>query len=207
LTFFTSNNRDQYAYKHFSFILYFKDFTLARCSLPQLLAHLKSRLSVHPLHIPSFADLIFNKYAREAILTGPVVKYLDGAPVNLVDVFGTFLSSRLLIPEDVERINDRWYKLSEQEKMVDNGNAPLPIYTVVRHVIKDAEQKEEEDVNNDRPEAGESGRVKTNDEEETNNRIQDSDKRAETRKEDDEFQWFEFTPYEIGCEDIGGKLS
>ncbi|CAG8522820.1 5512_t:CDS:2 [Paraglomus occultum] len=208
-TFFIASYYVYVLYKVFSLkylLFFFQDFTLARCSLPNLLTHLKSRLNVHPLHIPSFADVIFHKCAREIILAGLIIKHIDGSPMNLVDVFGTFLSSRLLIPEDVERVNERWYKLSEQKKMVEDGSAPLPIYTVVRHEIKE----ETEEGNKDRPEGGENEKekVKLNYEEEkkvTNtevNRKGDSD----DDNTEDEFQWFEFTPYEIGCEDIGAWI-
>ncbi|CAG8528968.1 7843_t:CDS:2 [Paraglomus brasilianum] len=143
--------------------------------------------------------------AREIILAGLIIKYIDGSPMNLVDVFGTFLSSRLLIPEDVEGVNERWYKLSGQKEMIDDGSAPLPIYTVVRHEIKE----ETEEGNKDRPEGGgEKEKAKMSYEEEKEETNTEVNKKGDSDDEnkEDEFQWFEFTPYEIGCEDIGAWI-
>lgn len=102
------------------------------------------------------------------------------APFGLVDAYGLLLSSRLLIPRDELSVDDRDLKLSNQRCYLSNGANPLPIYSAVRHEIPLEEQRTEEE------------KLKG----------ETSDAAKEKAKQKAWFQWFEFTPYELFCEDF-----
>ena len=119
-----------------------------------------------------------NKY----LLQGSVER-LKGDPqadFGVVNAYGLLLSSRLMIPPDELSVDSRDLKLSNQKCYVHNGSNPLPIYTAVRHEIPLEEPKTE----------GQNAKGKMTDESKEN-----AKRRAW-------FQWFEFTPYELFCEDF-----
>lgn len=102
------------------------------------------------------------------------------ANFGLVDAYGLLLSSRLMIPRDELSVDDRDLKLSSQRFYLSSGANPLPIYAAVRHEIPLEEQK-----------TGDVG-VKG----------ETSDAAKEKAKQKSWFQWFEFTPYELFCEEF-----
>ena len=102
------------------------------------------------------------------------------ANFGIVDAYGLLLSSRLMIPRDELSVNDRDLKLSNQRSYLSSGANPLPIYAAVRHEIPLEEQKAEDE--------REKGEI--------------TDESKEKAKQKAWFQWFEFTPYELFCEDF-----
>ena len=85
-----------------------------------------------------------------------------------------------MIPRDELSVDDRDLKLSNQRFYLSNGENPLPIYAAVRHEIPLEEQKTEDE------------KVKG----------ETTDAAKERAKQEAWFQWFEFTPYELFCEDF-----
>lgn len=85
-----------------------------------------------------------------------------------------------MIPRDELSVDDRDLKLSNQRLYISSGANPLPIYAAVRHEIPLEEHKTE-----DRKAKG----VLT-------------DAAIEKAKQEAWFQWFEFTPYELFCEEF-----
>lgn len=102
------------------------------------------------------------------------------ANFGLVDVYGLLLSSRLMVPRDELSVDDRDLKLSNQRFYLSRGDNPLPIYAAVRHEIPLEEQ-----ITKDNKVNGET-----------------TDAAKEKAKQEAWFQWFEFTPYELFCEEL-----
>ena len=106
------------------------------------------------------------------------------AEFGLVDVYGLLLASRLLVPRYELGVDDRDLKLSNQRAYLANGENPLPIYAAVRHEIPIEELKSDDKNAKGRTTAA----VK------------------EKAKREAWFQWFEFTPYELWCEDFNAGI-
>ncbi|ORZ23784.1 acyl transferase/acyl hydrolase/lysophospholipase [Lobosporangium transversale] len=157
--------------------------TLGQRSFTKTLEHFKQSLNIPIDHYPSFIHtLLSNPGAAQLILEGIVQKYSNGRNLTLVDAFGTVLASRLLIHRERDGDNGEWvdpldFKLSQQSRWTNYGDQPLPIYTVVSHVLPSS-----------MPERLGEGDIIVDD---------DIDKDTETHY----YQWFEVTPYEFGSEE------
>ena len=160
--------------------------TLGGRSHDRVIRHLKHRIGTHIAYPPSFLDLLTRAPTNKFILSGTVEK-LKGEPkanFGLVDVYGLLLSTRLLIPKDELSVNDSDLKMSEQRQYLEQGANPLPIYAAVRHEIPLEEQQTER--------------------EKTEGKASETAK--ERAKQEAWFQWFEFTPYEIWCEEFDAGI-
>lgn len=152
-------------------------------SLSHVLDHLKARIGVHiaypPVAFSSVASAPTNRY----LLSGLVEK-LRGDPnadFGLVDVYGTLLAARLLVPKGELGVNARDFKLSNQRQNIKYGQNPFPIYTAVRHEIPSATGETDE------------------------NRHPTEQEKEKAAKEA-WFQWFEITPYEAFCEEFSAGI-
>src|SRR5437667_4103331 len=110
--------------------------TYGERSIEKMIAHFKARLGKSFMDpsaaFPLFVERPTNKY----LLRGLVERFKQGyTEIGMVDIFGTLLSSRILIPANELDLQDDWLKLSNQRKYIDDGSEPLPIYTAVRHEI------------------------------------------------------------------------
>ncbi|KMP05527.1 hypothetical protein DIZ76_015803 [Coccidioides immitis] len=156
--------------------------SLGRQDFDTMIKHLKSRLGVHIAFPPNALNLLTTPPTNKYLLRSLVEK-LKGdkdADFGLVDIYGLLLASRLLVPSDGDISPlDRDLKLSNQRLHVDPGAQPLPIYTAVRHEIPEV-----------------SG-------------LKDEDELDEVRKQatrESWFQWVEFTPHELFCEELGAGI-
>jgi len=148
----------------------------------KLVEHLKNRIGVH-IAFPLTALSLLNTAPTNKFLLSGFVEKLKGIPTanfGLVDIYGLLLAARLLVPRGELGVEDRDLKISNQRDYVDRGSSPMPIYTAVRHEIPIEEEKTEKE----RIEGGASESTK------------------ERAKEEAWFQWFEFTPYELWCEEL-----
>lgn len=156
--------------------------------------HIKSRLQT------SYLDTV----TLDALTTPPTNKYLlsgilrkAAGPMgvaSLVDVYGTLLASRLFVPKDLSKLDFQHLSLHLSRRNIDNGQLPLPIYTAIQHAtppatlqaIREVIQERERSVDKDRQTVlGE----------------------AQSRLEDEtRCLWYEFTPFEIGCDEIGAWI-
>ena len=146
-----------------------------------IIEHLKRRIGVHIAYPPSFLELLTRAPTNKYLLSGPIEK-LRGDPdaeFGLVDVYGVLLSSRLLVPRDELSVNHNDLKLSDQRSFLVEGAHPLPIYCAVRHEIPIEEEKTKGEKRG--------GTI--------------SEATKEKAKKEAWFQWFEFTPYELFCEE------
>ena len=122
-----------------------------------------------------------NKY----ILSGTIER-LKGDPkadFGLVDVYGVLLASRLMIPRDELSVDDRDLKLSNQRSYIQQGAGPMPIYAAVRHEIPIEEVKKDKKIS-----------------------LENLDVMKQEAKKEAWFQWFEFTPYELSCEELEAAI-
>lgn len=158
--------------------LYYSD--VSQQSHAKLIRHLKNRLGVHIAFPPDALELLVSAPTNKYLLAGLVekAKGVPDADFGIVDVYGALLAARLLVPKGELSVSSYDFKISNQRRFTDNGSQPLPIYTAVRHEIPLAEQMDTQD-----PVIAE----------------------AKARHES-WFQWFEFTPYELWCEELSAGI-
>jgi phospholipase A2 len=158
--------------------LYYSDIT--QRSHSKLIRHLKNRLGVHIAFPPDALELLVSAPTNKYLLSGLVekAKGVPDADFGIVDIYGALLAARLLVPKGELSVSAYDFKVSNQRRFTDDGSQPLPIYTAVRHEIPRAEQIDTKD-----PVAAE----------------------AKAQKEA-WFQWFEFTPYELWCEELSAGI-
>lgn len=159
--------------------------SLGKQDFGRMIEHFKSRLGVHIAFPPSALNLLTTTPTNKYLLRS-VIEKLKGNPTadfGLVDIYGLLLASRLLVPSngDISPL-DRDLKLSNQRFHVDPGFHPLPIYTAVRHEIPEIPMSKES---------------------ETEASLKEVQKQA---KRESWFQWFEFTPHELFCEELGAGI-
>ncbi|KAJ5729379.1 uncharacterized protein N7483_003887 [Penicillium malachiteum] len=149
----------------------------------KLVDHLKSRLDVHIAFPPKALNLLTTAPTNKYLLSGFVEKLKGdpGADFGLVDIYGLLLAARLMVPRGELGVLDSDLKLSQQQANLLDGSNPLPIYTAVRHEIPMMEN-----------ENGESS-------------VMPEEVMREANREA-WFQWFEFTPYEFFCEELGAGI-
>ena len=172
-------------------------FTYGERSIEKMIEHFKARLSTSftdpSAALPLFMERPTNKY----LLRGLVERFKEGyTELGMVDIFGTLVSSRILVPANELAVQDDMLKLSNQRKFIDDGSEPLPIYTAVRHEIpvkavtrgktKKEERKETKEEMKDLGSTGEDAGIKEG------SQHVELQQRA---REESWFQWFELTPY------------
>ncbi|KAF9390489.1 hypothetical protein BGX21_011469 [Mortierella sp. AD011] len=166
--------------------------TLGQRSFTKTLEHFKQSLNTPIAHYPSFLDtMLTNPGATQLILEGVVQKYSKHRVLTLVDAFGTMLASRLLIHREREADDGgEWvdpldFKLSQQSRWTNYGDQPLPIYTMVTHVLPGST-----------PDPRVDGDVM----------VDDKIAKDEEGEELHYYQWFEMTPYEFGSEETSAWI-
>ncbi|CAG8566811.1 13306_t:CDS:2 [Cetraspora pellucida] len=130
-----------------------------------------------------FKALADNSSPQEAVelaFGGLVQKKDSGIHLSLVDIYGALLGAMLLIGPD-STIQSLDFKLSSQKKYVEGGKKPLPVYAAIydNRPWKDYLEPEYAAL------------------------IPDYDQVLERHKmKKGYFQWYEFTPFEFGCEEF-----
>lgn len=143
----------------------------------RVIQHLKNRTGIHIAYPPAALSLLSQAPTNKYLLSGFVEK-LKGVPdaeFGLVDVYGLLLGARLLVPKGELNVDSDDLKVSNQRDWVAGGQAPLPIYTAVRHEIP-AHLPDD--------------------------MVGPSKYAWHNTKHYDWFQWFEWTPYEFSCEEL-----
>ncbi|CEJ80326.1 hypothetical protein VHEMI00516 [[Torrubiella] hemipterigena] len=153
-------------------------------SIKSLLEHLKSRTGTHIAYPPVAFQSLTSSPTNKYLLSG-VVEKLRGdkdADFGLVDIYGLLLGARFLVPKGELGVNGNDFKISNQRELIKDGSRPLPIYTAVRHEIpglKELKKKENQ---------------------------KDFEAAKEKATKESWFQWYEMTPYEVFCEEIGAGI-
>ena len=151
----------------------------------KIIEHLKKRIGTHIAYPPAFLELMTRAPTNKYLLSGTIEK-LKGDPQSnfgLVDVYGLLLATRLMVPRDELSVDKQDLKLSNQRTYLQQGANPMPIYAAVRHEIPIDEVRE-----------GKKRREKA---------VEIVKQEA---KKEAWFQWFEFTPYELWCEDLDAGI-
>ncbi|KAI7903672.1 acyl transferase/acyl hydrolase/lysophospholipase [Cokeromyces recurvatus] len=156
--------------------------------------HLQSHVQTHWANMSHFIALLTaSPQNSKLLLQGAIQRYhQQKGDLSFVDLFGVLIGGNILT--DWSRIVERYeankkkkekqdekrngmLHLSSQSFYLKEGRHPMPIYCAVRHDIT-SNKTSEEGVENLKSEI---------DEKEQQTNI---------------YQWFEFTPYEVGCEEI-----
>jgi phospholipase A2 len=154
--------------------------SIGQTNYGRLIDHFKDRLGVHIAFPPAALSLLSQAPTNKFLLSG-IVEKLKGVPdaeFGLVDIYGTLLASRLLIPKGELRVSDWDLKISNQRYFVDDGDQPLPIYAAVRHEIPMTQEDRRESLPDAKPPV----------------------------HKHDYFQWFEWSPYEFFCEELSAGI-
>ncbi|KAF2870870.1 acyl transferase/acyl hydrolase/lysophospholipase [Massariosphaeria phaeospora] len=153
---------------------------ISQRSHARIIRHLRNRLGVHIAFPPDALNLVASAPTNKYLLGGLVekAKGIPDADFGLVDIYGVLLAARFLVPKGELSVDGFDFKISNQRRYTDDGSHPMPIYTAVRHEIPLAEQADMKD-----PVAAQ----------------------VQAKKEA-WFQWFEFTPYEFWCEELGAGI-
>jgi phospholipase A2 len=152
----------------------------------RLVDHLKNRLGVHIAFPPKALNLLTTAPTNKYLLSGLVEKLKGdpGADFGLVDIYGMLLAARLLVPKGELGVSHQDLKLSNQRYNLYDGAHPMPIYTAVRHEIPVLEAVEDEESKKDLT----------------------PEKLIKASQREAWFQWFEFTPFEFFCEELGAGI-
>ncbi|OJD22917.1 hypothetical protein ACJ73_05732 [Blastomyces percursus] len=152
----------------------------------KVVQHLKKRLGIHIAFPPEVLRQLTTVPTNKYLLRGLVEK-LKASPESdfgLVDIYGLLLTARLLVPtRQPLDLQDRDLKLSNQRVVIDNGANPLPIYTAVRHEIPPEDTTAPDPLM----------------------QLISDEPKPETKQET-WFEWFEFTPYELFCEEFNAGI-
>jgi phospholipase A2 len=154
--------------------------SIGQTNYGRLIDHFKDRLGVHIAFPPAALSLLSQAPTNKFLLSG-IVEKLKGVPdaeFGLVDIYGTLLASRLLVPKGELRVSDWDLKISNQRYFVDDGDQPLPIYAAVRHEIPITQDANREGLPDAKPPV----------------------------HKHDYFQWFEWSPYEFFCEELSAGI-
>lgn len=166
---------------------------LSQANPHQLESHLKSHVNTHWANMSNFINLLTSSPQNSKILLQGAVQrfHQQKGDISLVDIFGVLMGQTLLSQKNLSK--DMY--LSNQSQFLNDGSEPMPIYCVVRHDITLGKSLE------DRLRELREIRDGTNKASEIA-RIEKKAKEIQEAKEKEGYQWFEFTPYEMGCEEI-----
>ncbi|CAE6471750.1 unnamed protein product [Rhizoctonia solani] len=157
--------------------------------------HIQSRIQTPYLDISNFDTIItppFNKYLLSGFLhkaTAP-----GWGDISLADIYGTLLSARLLVPDDIKKLDPRCLSLHQFRRFVDDGSYPMPIMTAIsRHLRQELESQEVETKKQERKTYGPTRRLRLR-------------REAEQLEAQARWLWFEWSPYEVGCDELGAWI-
>ena len=168
-------------------------FTFGNCNWESVIQHCKKRLSPHhPLSSEAIRKVLSAPGGAHVAL-GPVKqKHHSGLQTVAMDLYSVFTTGYLWLQDDpvqqpgtavnkeVAGYHRDWFKWSNALKHLDKGSEPLPILTAIRH-----ERPWKDWMDNEHP-------------------FTEADANAKQHSEaaDAWFQWFEMTPYEVGCDEL-----
>jgi len=105
--------------------------------IERLIEHLTSRIQKSYFDMETL-DLVTTPPTNKYLLGGLMRKAsAPGAEVSLVDIYGTLISSRILVPSDSAiPVDPRFLSLHRFRRLLDySASLPLPILTAVMHDI------------------------------------------------------------------------
>ncbi|GAA5939652.1 uncharacterized protein JCM15063_005245 [Sporobolomyces koalae] len=149
-------------------------------------SHLRQRVTQPFLAPETFTKLLdTSDAASRCLLSGAILKEASkGGEISLVDVYGTMVSSRIYVPSENHApppvpLSLQSLKTSFQRRLVDQGQHPLPIYCSIRHDLPPEEEIKKKEAQG---------------------------MRGEDIVEQGSWHWFETTPHEVGCDQLGAFI-
>lgn len=168
-------------------------YTFGKANFDNVIEHCKKRFSpYHPLSGDAIRTLLSTPGGARSTL-GPVIqKSKSGLQTVAMDLYSVFTTGWIFFQDDpadhpggsakkeVAGYQRSWHRFSTAREYTDTGAQPLPLMTAIRHERpwKDWHDKEAPFHNAD-PSSGDHASA-----------------------ENAWFQWFEISPYEIGCDEI-----
>ncbi|KAG9126079.1 hypothetical protein FRC07_005004 [Ceratobasidium sp. 392] len=161
----------------------------------QVRQHLISRIQT-PYLDASTLDILITPPTKKYLLSGFLHKAT--APgwggISLTDIYGTLVSARLLVPDNLDTLDSRCLSVHQFRRFVDDGSCPMPILTAVsRHLREPLEKQEVETKKQESKTYGPTRRLRLR-------------KEAEELEAQARWLWFEWSPYEVGCDELGAWI-
>lgn len=167
-------------------------YTLGHGSMDAVVSHCKARLSPHHPLSPEAISTLLSSARGEYQTLGPLVqKARSGLHTVPMDLYAVFTTGHLFMQEDEDPVfqppgaageehGRAWWKWTHAQRLLEHGAEPLPILTAIRH-----ERPWKDWADDAHPFADANPRS------------------AEHRDAADAWwQWFEMTPYEVGCDEL-----
>lgn len=194
--------------------LYYNQLT--QSSPQKLKQHIKSHVNTHWANVSNFINLLTSSPENSKLLMQGAIQrfYQQNGDISLVDIFGVLMGQTLLTKKrdslpsektgqdvaskregsEVGEFEPRDMYLTGQAHYLKDGLEPMPIYSVVRHDItlgKTFEHRIEE-IKQKLDAARKPTEIAN---------LENKKKDIENQQKD-AYQWFEFTPYDVGCEEM-----
>ncbi|CAK5280056.1 unnamed protein product [Mycena citricolor] len=168
-------------------------YTFADGDTTKLIDHCKERMHPHhPLSASAVEKLLGSERGDYETLGPLIQKHRSGLHTVAMDLYSVFTTGYLFMQTDpalkpagsaaaeVAGYHRAWWKWSQAQRRLVNGAEPLPILTAIRH-----ERPWKDWVDSEHPFA-------------TGNHLDKEHREAS----DAWFQWFEMSPFEIGCDEL-----
>lgn len=168
-------------------------YTFGKGNMAQVIEHCKNRFSpYHPLSGDAIRTILSAPGGARTTLGPLIQKSKSGLQTVAMDLYSVFTTGWIFFQDDpashpgghakkeVAGFQRSWYRLSSAREYTDDGAQPMPLMTAIRHerpwkdwIDKEHPFKEPDHSTGDHANA-----------------------------DDAWFQWFEMTPYEVGCDEI-----
>ncbi|KAH8888730.1 FabD/lysophospholipase-like protein [Thozetella sp. PMI_491] len=168
-------------------------FTFGGASVESVIEHCKKRLSPHHPLSPDAIGKLLGAARGDYQTLGPLIqKQKSGLHTVPMDLYAVFTTGYLFMQPDpmlnpgkgaeaeVPGYHKAWWKWTDARKHLEGGEEPLPIMTAIRH-----ERPWKDWADPEHPFATDDPTTKEH---------QDA--------KDAWYQWFEITPYEVGCDEL-----
>ncbi|KPI44265.1 Cytosolic phospholipase A2 epsilon [Cyphellophora attinorum] len=160
-------------------------YTWGQADWQRVVEHVKQRLSpYHPLSPEAVREVLQSEHGP-ALTLGPLVqKHRSGLETVAMDFYSVFTTGHLFLNSHVAGPNDSaqksWLKWSSAIIYLESGQEPLPLLTAIRH-----ERPWKDWANEKRP-----------------FKNTDPHDQEHSKANDAWFQWFELSPFEVGCDEL-----
>ncbi|KAI7892682.1 acyl transferase/acyl hydrolase/lysophospholipase [Mucor mucedo] len=165
---------------------------LSKANPQQLETHLKSHVNTHWANMSNFINLLTSSPENSKLLLQGAIQrfHQQKGDISLVDIFGVLMEQ-----SQVGEFEKQDMYLTGQSQFLKDGSEPMPIYCVVRHDITLGRSLEDRlrELKEKRDDTNKAAEIE---------RIEKKAREIQDAKEKEGYQWFEFTPYEMGCEEI-----